>query len=159
LANLCQARRLGIQEEIPRTGDTQEVIDIQEAAVVVRRRAEVFLVKRPATGRWAGLWEFPHGPRQAGEAHEQAAARLLGELTGIQADIGRELKTVRHSITHHRITLVCFEAKYQTGRFRASFYEQGRWLRPAQLAEYPVSAPQRRLAQLLLQPARQQQLF
>jgi A/G-specific adenine glycosylase len=159
LTKLCVARRLGLQAEIPRLARTPEAILVQEAAVVVRRGAQVLLVQRSAQGRWAGLWEFPHAPLAQGEGHEEAAARLLADLTGIEAVIGAELLTLRHSVTHHRITLVCFQAAYRAGRFRSGSYQQGRWLRLGQLADYPVSAPQRRLALELLQPARQQRLF
>jgi A/G-specific adenine glycosylase len=159
LAGLCEARRLGAQEQIPRTADGPETVAVREAAVVVRRGAAVLLLQRPERGRWAGLWEFPHGPLKQGETYEEAACRLLSELTAVQAEIGPELRTLRHSVTYHRITMVCFQGCYRAGRFRSAFYQQGWWLRPERLADYPFSAPQRRLAQTLLQPARQQQLF
>src|SRR5262249_34209922 len=131
---------------------------VREVAVVVRRGPEVLLLKRPAEGRWAGMWEFPHGPLAGQERHEDAAARVLHELTGVQAEVGDELATVKHGVTRFRITLVCFEAAYRGGNFRPGFYVAGDWARPDQLVSYPVSAPQRRLAQLLLEP-RQPRLF
>jgi A/G-specific adenine glycosylase len=146
LAKLCAARRLGIQEKIPCRIRGPDSIEVQEAAVVVRRNGHVLVVQRPEWSRWAGLWEFPHAPLQKGETHVQAANRLLRDLTNIQAEIGPELQTVRHSVTHHRITLVCFEARYRAGKFRSDFYHQGEWIRPARLSTYPVSSPQRRLA-------------
>ena len=159
IAGLCRARRLGIQEDIPAHGRGPDPVAIQEAGVVVFRGQRVLLVQRPSRGHWAGLWEFPHGSVEAGESHDQAAARLLRYLTGVTAEIGRELLTLRHSITHHRITLVCFQARHQAGRFHSPFYTRGRWVRLTELALFPVSAPQRRLAQTLLQPERQLCLF
>jgi adenine-specific DNA glycosylase len=135
------------------------VVLVQEAAVVVRRGLKVLLVQRPAAGRWANLWEFPHAPLAAGETHEAAAGRLLAELTGLDADVGAELLTLRHGVTHHRITLVCFEAAYRSGTFASAFYQQGAWVAPAQLPGYPVSVPQRRLARTLVGGPRQRQLF
>ena len=55
--------------------------------------------------------------------------------------------------------MTCFEAECRGGKFRSAFYRQGAWVRPDQLAEYPVSAPQRRLAQALVTPGRQRRLF
>src|SRR5262249_35198011 len=159
IAKLCKARRLGKQEEIPRRAEAPETVTIQEAAVVVRRGQQVLFVQRPQEGRWAGLWEFPHAPREEKESYEEAAARFLPLLTGVEAKLGRELLTLRHTVTHHRITVVCFEAGYRAGRFRSPFYQQGRWVKPAELSEYPVSAPQRRLAQTLVNPDRQRRLF
>jgi A/G-specific adenine glycosylase len=159
LAARCVARQLGKQESIPARPAPPQTIDIQEAAIVVRRGAEVLLVQRPSSGRWAGLWEFPHGPLVAGESHEAAASRLLHQLIGIHARLGPELLTIRHGIMHYRIALTCFEADYVGGDFQSEFYIEGRWLTLANLAAYPVSSPQRRLASFLLSPCRQRRLF
>jgi A/G-specific adenine glycosylase len=146
----CRARLLGLQEEIPRRPAVPATVEVAEVAVVVRRGEKVLLVQRPKEGRWAGLWEFPHGPLQEGDTHERAAARMLRQHTGVEADLGPELLTVRHGITRYRITLVCLQGRWRRGAFRSGFYQQGRWLRPVELHNYPVSAPQRRLAQELV---------
>jgi A/G-specific adenine glycosylase len=159
LATRCGARQLGIQDSIPPKAPAPETVPVQESAVVVRRRGRVLLVQRPEQGRWANLWEFPHGPVAEGETHETAAARLLPELSGFQARIGPELLTVRHGITRFQITLVCFEADQPTGRFHSTFYQDARWLLPEDVAAYPVSVPQRRLAKALTAPSRQRRLF
>jgi len=69
------------------------------------------------------------------------------------------LLTLRHGVTRFQITLVCFEAKHTAGEFNSPFYREGLWLPPEELANYPVSAPQRRLAQQLTMPDRQRRLF
>jgi len=159
LAARCIARQRGRQESIPVRTPPPEVLPVEEAAVVVRRGAEVLFVQRPPEGRWAGLWEFPHGPVLKGEPHEIAASRLLRQLTGLSVKVGSELLTIRHDITRYRITLTCFEAEYAGGEFQSAFYVAGRWLSLADLAAYPVSSPQRRLARFLLSPSRQRRLF
>jgi A/G-specific adenine glycosylase len=160
LAERCEARRLGLQESIPARAAPPETTYVRESAVVVRRGEAVLLVQRPASaGRWANLWEFPHGPLADGEDHEEAAARLVGELTGLKARLGPELLTIRHGITRYQITLVCFEAAHRAGEFRSPFYAAGRWVAPAALADYPVSAPQRRLARALGEAGHQCRLF
>jgi A/G-specific adenine glycosylase len=159
LAARCRARRLGQQECIPPRAVAPTPVLVQEVAVVIRRGPRVLLVHRPAAGRWDGLWEFPHGPLEKQESHDAAVGRLTRELTGLTVRPGPELLTIRHGLTKYQITVVCFEAVHQGGRFRSAFYRQGRWLRPQELAGYPVSTPQRRLAQVLTKPDRQQKLF
>jgi A/G-specific adenine glycosylase len=159
LAARCAARRDGLQESIPARPPAPTPTAVRETAVVVRRKGRVLLAQRPEGGRWAGLWEFPHGPLHEGETHEAAADRLLRELTGLRARRGPELMTIRYGITRFQITMVCFEAVHQAGAFRSSFYRQGVWVRPEELAAYPVSAPQRQLAQALTAPHRQRRLF
>jgi A/G-specific adenine glycosylase len=159
LVRFCEARRRGLEEKIPGRAAPPKAVLIHEVAAVVRRGQQVLLVKRPAQGRWAGLWEFPHEALRSNETHEEAATRIVPHLTGVHAEIGPELLTLQHCVTHHQITLVCLEAHFRSGRFRSPFYVCGEWLRPDQLAAYPVSAPQRKLAQALVNPARQKCLF
>jgi len=59
------------------------------------------------------------------------------------------LLTIRHGVTRYRITLTCVEAMLRRGTFRSSFYANAHWLAPGRLGEYPVSAPQRRLASVI----------
>lgn len=159
LAADCVANRLGLQEAMPPKVAAPKTVEVQEAAVVVCRGATVLLVQRPENGRWAGMWEFPHGELQAGESHEAAADRLLPAMTGLHAERGPELLTVRHGVTRFRITMVCFEAAHRGGRFRSAFYPQARWVPPAEVATFPISSPQRRLVETLTDPQRQRQLF
>jgi A/G-specific adenine glycosylase len=158
LARICTANQLGLQDAIPTRSRAPASVLVHEVAVVLRRGTRVFLVQRPAQGRWAAMWEFPHGLLTLSETHETAALRILAELTGFGGRLKPELLTLRHAVNHYRITLVCFEARYQTGKFRSDFYVDGRWVEPQLLPYYPVSSPQRQLAQTLI-GVRQKKLF
>jgi A/G-specific adenine glycosylase len=159
LHGLCAANRLGIQNKIPPARRRPDPVDVNEVAVVVRRGQKVLLVQRPATGRWANLWEFPHGPLQASEDYDKAAVRLVQKLTGIVCRPITDLMTIRHGVTHHRIQMVCLEARHCSGTYQSRGYQDARWLRPPDAAEYPVSAPQRQLARCLIAPRPQKRLF
>jgi A/G-specific adenine glycosylase len=158
LARHCAARRLDLQDQIPLRASAPEIVEVSEVAVVVRRGPRVLIAQRPSRGRWPGMWEVPHGTLADGETHEQAACRLLRELTGLEARLGAELLTIRHGVTRFRITMVCLEADYQAGTFASAFYRRARWITPRQFSDLPVSVPQRRLARALT-CARQQHLF
>ena len=119
-------------------------------AVIVWRGKRVLLVQRPSGGRWSGLWEFPHGPVATDESDDQAARRLLRDLAGIEIDVIGERETLRHRVTRFAITLVCLEAGHRSGQFRSEMYRAGKWLTPEAITGYAVSAPQRRLARLLI---------
>lgn len=152
VASACQARRLGIETLLPRPARRRPTKRISEIAAVVRRKDKVLLVQRSAEGRWAELWEFPHTEVRDGEEAEDAVRRVVRELTGLESVPGGPLVTVSHSVTHHRIKLECYEARFKAGTFRSSFYTRGRWLRPEQLAQFPVSSPQRKIAEFLIRP-------
>jgi A/G-specific adenine glycosylase len=159
LSGLCAARRRGLQAVIPPRRAAPEIVTVREVGVVVRRGPYVLLVERPGQGRWARMWEFPHREVAKGDPLDDAVGHLVGVLTGLRAEPGPELLTVRHAVTRFRITLVCFTARYRSGRFRSPFYRQGKWVRPEDLQHYPISRPQRRLAQALLHPDSQRRLW
>jgi len=156
LAKHCRARRLGLQERIPPRPATVAIQEIEEFAMVVYRGKKVLLVQRPADGRWANMWEFPHAPLAQGESATAAGKRMLVERTGIRVTPGKEILTLRHGITRYRITMVCLAARYKSGRFSSHVYQQGKWVTLEELVNYPVSAPQRRLARALTKDERKQ---
>jgi len=160
LKNDCAARKHGRQAVIPRKNVPPAPTEVREVAVVVRRGSRVLLVRRPpGARRWQNMWEFPRGELTARDSYDAAAARVLAPLTGIRAEFGAELATIRHGVTRFRITLVALEAEYRGGKFRSGFYTRGEWVRPKELDEYPVSAPQRRLATVVAATSRQRRLF
>jgi A/G-specific adenine glycosylase len=154
----CTARRQGLQEKLPALAAPPRTVHVQEVAVVSRRADRVLLVQRPDKGRWAGMWEFPRSALLPAETHEAAAIRVLEDLAGIEADLTEELITVRHTVTKHRITLICFEARYRRGKFRSAYYRQGRWIKLNDVSELPLATPQRRIVRALRE-LRQGRLF
>jgi len=153
LTRYCRACQLGRQEHIPVRPPPPRIEEVDDLALVIRRKRQVLIVQRPGTGRWAGLWEFPHMEKRQGEgdsepAHEETARRLL-EAIGLEAELGAELMTIRHAVTRFRIRLVCFEALHRRGTFASDDFQQAAWVVPARLQDFPFSSPQRRLASVV----------
>ena len=105
------------------------------------------------------MWEVPHAARGPGEDLFAAAARAARELTGLGVEPGAEVTTIRHGVTRFRITLACVEATLRDGEFAPGSYAEARWVTPAELADFPVSAPQRKLMTELANPNRLRRLF
>ena len=159
VAKWCMANRLGLQAAIPPPAKRKETVEVHEVAVVVRDGGAVLLCRRPPTAtRWANMWEFPHGEVQEGETLDAAAVRVGKELTGLRVKPGAEVTTVRHGVTRWSITLTCVEAARVRGTFRAGAYAEVAWVEVGKLGEYPVSAPQRRIADELARAGRQRRL-
>ncbi|MCI0743315.1 MAG: A/G-specific adenine glycosylase [Gemmataceae bacterium] len=144
LQECCVARQRGLEHKIPRRSLPPRSVDIQEVALVLRRKNAILLVQRPNGGRWGNLWEVPHIALQNGESHERAAKRLLQSI-GFSAKLGKQLVTIRHGVTRYRISMVCLEATHQRGRFQSEFYVQSRWTALGRWHDLPSSSPQRRL--------------
>lgn len=156
LSQHCNAYQTGRQATIPRRPAPPKSVEVGEVAVVIRKRDRILLVQRPENGRWSNMWEFPRAEVAEGESIETAARRLVPELTGLRVRMGSEIKRIVHGVTRFRITLIFFEAKFVSGKFKSPFYTAGRWLRPAELGAFPVSSPQRKLATMIadVPPAR-----
>ena len=150
VASLCRAHLQGRQTQIPPPKAKRALEPVHDAAVLIRRRGRVLLVQCPENGRWAGLWDLP---RFAVEAEGPAALRReliegVRELTGITVEPGRHVKTIKHGVTRFRITLDCYEARYISDSRTAADSPVMKWLRPAELAEYPLSTTGRQLSRL-----------
>lgn len=156
----CAAKRLGLQERIPPKKAQPAITEVNEVGVVVRDGERLLLCQRPhAAGRWQNMWEVPHAPRADGEDVNAAAVRVAKELTGFDVEAGAEVMTIKHSVTRYAITLACVEAERTGGAFTPGAYAQCEWVTSAQLGDYPVSAPQRKLMTALADPNRQRRLF
>jgi A/G-specific adenine glycosylase len=159
ISNYCFAFHQGLQEEIPPAPPRADIELVQEAAGLIYRNRRVLFVQRPSLGRWANMWEFPHGLIQKKEGADDALVRLILELCGLKVEILQEIMVLRHAVTRFRISVACFEATSVSGKFRSEFYQSAKWLRPEELPNYPVSLPYRRLAKSLISPSRQPRLF
>ena len=144
LAPQCHAHRLGLQEAIPVRGKRPARVQVDEVAVVVERGERLLLVRRPEHGRWAGMWEFPHHECEALEPAPAAAERLLTTL-GLRGEIYGELATIRHAVTRFQITLTCLRVRWHAGTCTGGDYPEARWVAAADLRDFPISTPHRRL--------------
>jgi A/G-specific adenine glycosylase len=88
LAQACEARRLGLESQLPVKLRKETPQKIDGALVVAQRRGRILLWQRTADSRrMAGFWELP-SREQLPELH---SPRLAGSF--------------RHTITHHRYAI------------------------------------------------------
>jgi A/G-specific adenine glycosylase len=150
VALLCRARAQGLQATIPPPKRKPVAVDRHEVAVLVHRRGRVLLVRCPEGARWTGLWDFP---RFAVNSEEEPTLRkelvtLVRQQTGVTIQLNRRLTTLKHGVTRFRITLDCYSASYVAQAASAQAVEM-RWLKPEELAEYPLCTSGRKLSRLL----------
>jgi A/G-specific adenine glycosylase len=149
LISHCRARRSGLEAAIPRPKAKPSILHVREVAVALQKRRNFLLVQRPNGARWAGLWEFPRFELADGDQPARVARTMLEQRTGLRATIGTELLSLCHTVTRHRIRLVCLRARYQAGQFQARWYPKGRWVRTDELSAFAGSVTQRRLTEAL----------
>jgi A/G-specific adenine glycosylase len=149
VAALCEARRRGLQNEIPRPKPRPRFEDVTEAAVLVRRAKKVLVIQWPEGRRWTGLWDFPrfaiNNSKPAAVRHE--LIQNVRRMTGVTISPGEHRKTIRHGVTRFRITLDCYDAQYVSHNGKGEFVQK--WIRSAELEQLPLSSTGRKLAGLI----------
>jgi A/G-specific adenine glycosylase len=126
----CRAGRSGRAERFPPAAKRPRRALLAVAFLWHRSAAGVWLVRRPPTGLWAGLWELPsaHGPRARRELEERLGVPLAGPVARIT-----------HELTHRVVRARVFVPE-RAPRLRRSPTVRPR-LRPL---EAPLSALARR---------------
>lgn len=115
----CRALARGLQARLPGGGRKPAPVALAWTALLARRAGRTLLWRRDESERFLrGHWGLPE------DRHLKAARP------------GRVLATVRHSITHHRITLTVREASISG----APLPPQARWVRDGELEDFLVSS-------------------
>lgn len=119
--SLCEARKRGLEAELPVKLRKRDPLKIELRLVIMERAGKLLLRQRShAEGRLAGFWELP-------EAHDLPGA----------ADLER-LGSFRHSITRHDYSISVWRA-------RPSKAPRGfRWVARAELASLPLATTVRK---------------
>lgn len=113
---------------------------------VVRNAAgEVLIDQRLNEGLLGGLWEFPGGKQEPGEAIAETILRELREELAIEVEVGEELITLEHAYSHKRLRFVVHLCTWLGGEPQPLASQQVRWVRPGQLKEFPFPAANARI--------------
>ena len=133
VTKVCEARALGIQEQVPARRAAKQVPIIDAAVLVLRRRGQLLLCRRPASGLWGGLWEFPTGD-DARHAARRVGLRVRARRIGL----------VEHTLTHRHMRFHVYRGS-AAGRIRLDGYEDYRWVGPDELVAAAISTATRRV--------------
>lgn len=145
LATVCAARAAGLVDRLPDSTPRRRFVDVQDVAVIIRRNGRVLIVQRPTHERWGGLWELPRATLGQDEEPRGAVRSHVRATLGLDIEVGHMVLSVKHGVTHHRITLSCYESRDVTGRVRRNGYADYRWELVGRLDDYAFSSPQRKL--------------
>ncbi|MBN1149158.1 MAG: A/G-specific adenine glycosylase [Anaerolineales bacterium] len=147
LAEICQARALNLQEERPVGKPRRQTPHHTVTAAVIARGRQVLITQRPPDGLLGGLWEFPGGKAQPGEALDACLRREICEELGVEIEVGEQLGVYRHAYSHFRVTLHAFCCALPNGsQPRLLQVEDLRWVYPAELAGYPMGKIDRQIS-------------
>lgn len=112
------------------------------AVALVDADGRVLLAQRPAGKSMAGLWEFPGGKIEPGETPEAALIRELQEELGIDtwASCLAPLSFASHSYDDFHLLMPLFICRKWEGQVSSQEGQALKWVRPAELRNYPMPA-------------------
>jgi mutator protein MutT len=126
------------------------------AAVLRDERGRILLAQRTADRQHAGLWEFPGGKCEPGEAPLGALVRELHEELGIDIDIARATPMIAVPFADgaRRILLDVYRVAAFAGEPHGREGQALAWVEPARLVDHPMPPADRPVVAALLQPDR-----
>ncbi|NER58995.1 Nudix family hydrolase [Pseudomonas sp. MAFF212428] len=133
---------------------------IHVAAAVIRGSdGRILIARRADSQHQGGLWEFPGGKVEAGEAVEIALARELHEELGIVVTQARPLIKVCHDYVDKQVLLDVWEVDGFTGEPHGAEGQPLAWVTARELPQYdfpeanrPIVAAARLPADYLITP-------
>lgn len=110
------------------------------AAVIRGADARVLIAKRAADQHQGGLWEFPGGKVEEGEAVEAALSRELQEELGIRVEAARPLIQVQHDYPDKQVLLDVWEVTAFSGEPHGAEGQPLAWASARELLDYEFPA-------------------
>jgi len=112
VSKFCCALKTNRQNELPRTTPKKIEKQLHDICLFIGDENGVLLRQRTAENTekswWRGMWELPRATVAAGGSTPCAIEKLLLELK-IEGEIKEKIKTFKHGVTIHAITLDCYE--------------------------------------------------
>ena len=115
-------------------------IQVIGIGVVLNAGGLVLIDQRLNEGLLGGLWEFPGGKQEPGEAIEATIARELMEELAIVVEVGEELIRLQHSYGPKRLLFVVHVCRWLAGEPQPLACQQLRWVAPNDLDSYQFPA-------------------
>ena len=143
VVSFCAAAKRGLQTQIPTSKTKEKIEERKEIAVLVRKKGKVLLIRYPSGVRWAGLWDFPRC--EFDEMDDKTVQRRLSSITGRNIVVGRQIKSLRHSVTRYRITLQFHEAQDCGKETGDSIPYETRWATIREIEQIPLNSTARKL--------------
>jgi len=134
----CAARAAGVEESLPRRREVKASPVEHRITFCIERRGMFLIEQRPMTGRWAAMWQFITVP-----ANGTATDLVPNGCTCL-----KKLGQVRHVLTHRRYVFDVYSCN-MNGNGKPHDDRARRWVKLSELARYPLSRPQLRIAEML----------
>ena len=133
----------------PQIPPGKRTVRATHSSAIIVRDGKALLIRRHPHGLWGGLWELPRRVCSADESPPACAMRAAREVMGLVGRAAEPVGVVKHSVTHHAITLHGILLMDVTGQPACLDCAEFRWIRIEEELDLPLSSPQNLLLQQL----------
>jgi 8-oxo-dGTP diphosphatase len=123
---------------------------IRVVGAIIELDGKYLITQRPPTASLPLLWEFPGGRVEEGETDEQALGRELREEMDIRVEVGERAMHVTHAYPQYDIDFSVYRCKLISGKIAHVKVHDHRWVRPADLDQYPFPPADEKTLEKLL---------
>ncbi|MCX7668983.1 MAG: NUDIX domain-containing protein, partial [Anaerolineae bacterium] len=150
VAHLCLAHAHGVEAERPIKRSRGRPPHYPAVAAVIRdAQGACLLIRRPVGGLLGGLWGFPGGVLEAGEAPVVGLRRTVLEQVGIEVVPDAEIARIEHAYSHFRITLHAWQCRIVAGEPQPLRCAAVHWATAAEWDKLAFPATDSRIIQAL----------
>jgi len=120
--------------------DNKLPIILVVAVALIDVDGRVLIAQRPEGEKMAGLWEFPGGKVDPGEAPETALIRELNEELGIDVTESclAPFTFASHAYDDFHLLMPLYVCRVWEGQVSPQEGQAIRWVRPLDLRDYPM---------------------
>ena len=122
------------------SGDAAKPLLLVAACALIDADNRILLARRPEGKTLAGLWEFPGGKVEAGEAPEECLVRELHEELGIVTKVAclAPLTFASHAYPQFHLLMPLYVCRRYEGIPTGREGQEIKWVRVRDLRDYPM---------------------
>jgi A/G-specific adenine glycosylase len=142
----CAAYAAGDPARYPvKVASTPPPFQVIGVGLVFDGAGRVLIDQRLEEGLLGGMWEFPGGKQEPGEAIADTIVRELREELAIEVAVDEELIRLDHAYSHKRLRFIVHLCRHLAGEPQALASQQVRWVEPKDLGGFPFPAANARI--------------
>lgn len=144
--HFCAAYDRGIQEIIP-TPKKKVINEIDVSIAVIKKGGKYFIQQRSSSGLLAGLWEFPGGKVEKGEAPLVALKREIKEELDVDLKSAKHMMDIVHYYTSFKVRLHVYLCELEQ---KLKLEEGRKWVFVNEFNQYPMPSGSAKIVEKLI---------
>ena len=150
LKSTCKAYRSSQVANLPNLPQRRAMVQVHRLVIVLKSRDQYLMQQKSGQEHNEGLWEFYNmeAPEVTNPKHATQFAKAAIEDKSIQVTDFRAFANIKHTITHYRITLHCFEGTVT--KKTSTNAVNGQWVPLKTIRDLPMPSAHQKIRRMIL---------